>query len=150
MLMRDPAKRYTAEQAIHHIWIKTLAGGGKGILSPKIMENMLAFKTLQKLKKAVLMYIATQASEKEVAGLREVFISLDKDGDGKLSLEEMQEALKTHKSTFNLKEVLQSIDTDRSGFIDYTEFIAATLDKEVYLSEEKLANAFHAFDKVLT
>ncbi len=148
LLTRDPVKRYTAEQAIHHIWIKTMAGGAKGVLSNKIIENMKAFKCLQKLKKAVLMYITTQTSEKEVASLRELFISLDKDGDGKLSLDEMQDALKAQHSTLNFKEILESIDTDKSGFIDYSEFLAATIDREMYLSPEKLASAFRAFDKV--
>jgi calcium-dependent protein kinase len=41
---------------------------------------------------------------------------------------------------------MESIDTDGSGTIAYTEFIAATLDKSVYLKEEKLFQAFRMFD----
>jgi len=41
---------------------------------------------------------------------------------------------------------MKSIDTDGSGNIAYTEFIAATLEKSVYLKEEKLWSAFKAFD----
>ena len=94
------------------------------------------------------MYITTQTSEKEVSALRELFISLDKDGDGKLSVEEMQDAMKFYKGSTNIKEILDSIDTNKSGFIDYSEFLAATIDKDMYLSPEKLATAFRAFDKV--
>ena len=150
MLTRDPVKRFTAEQALHHIWIKTMASGAKSVLSSKVVENMQAFKSLQKLKKAVLMYIATQTSEKEISSLRELFISMDKDGDGRLSFEEVQEALKAMKTTLNFKEVLESMDTDKSGYIDYSEFLAATMDKEVYLSPEKLSNAFRIFDTVIS
>lgn len=32
-----------------------------------------------------------------------------------------------------------SIDTDGSGQIDYNEFLAATIDKCLYMKEEKLA-----------
>ena len=120
MLMRDPSKRYTAEQAIHHIWVKTTAGGAKPALSQKAVENMQTFKSLQRLKKAVLMYIATQTTEKDVTELREQFASLDKDGDGKLSREEMEEALKAHKSLARHAEIIEALDTDRSGFIDYS------------------------------
>lgn len=38
----------------------------------------------------------------------------------------------------NLTTIMESIDTDGSGTIAYTEFIAATLDKSIYLKEEKL------------
>lgn len=39
------------------------------------------------------------------------------------------------------------MDTDKSGVINYTEFIASTIDQKVYLKEEKLYEAFRAFDK---
>ena len=46
-----------------------------------------------------------------------------------------------------LLEVLKAADVDGSGSIDYTEFIAATLDSQVYLKEEYLKAAFDMFDK---
>ena len=42
--------------------------------------------------------------------------------------------------------MLRSIDTDGSGKIDYTEFIAATMEKGLYMKEEKLFMAFKMFD----
>ena len=42
--------------------------------------------------------------------------------------------------------MLKSIDTDGSGKIDYTEFIAATMEKNIYMKEEKLFMAFKMFD----
>lgn len=51
---------------------------------------------------------------------------------------------------------MQAIDTDKSGTINYTgnyfikymilEFIAATLDAQVFMREENLRNAFMMFD----
>ena len=120
MLVRDPSKRFTADQALQHAWIRTMAAGAKGVLSTKIIENMQTFRSLNKLQKAIVMYIATQASEREVTRLRQIFTSLDKDGDGKLSMPEMREAFKLHKGIANLKELIESIDTDQSGYIDYS------------------------------
>lgn len=38
------------------------------------------------------------------------------------------------------------MDTDGSGTINYTEFIAASMDKSLYLKEEKLIHAFKMLD----
>lgn len=46
-----------------------------------------------------------------------------------------------------IEDVIRSIDTDKSGEIDYTEFIAATMEKNLYLKEERLNAAFRLFDK---
>jgi calcium-dependent protein kinase len=46
----------------------------------------------------------------------------------------------------NLEELFKSIDTDNSGNIEYTEFISASIEKSVYLNEEKLKDAFKLFD----
>jgi len=42
---------------------------------------------------------------------------------------------------------MQSVDLDNSGFIDYTEFLAATMEKDKLLSKNNLEAAFDAFDK---
>lgn len=57
-------------------------------------------------------------------------MAIDKNGDGTLSFQEIDEGLKQLKipNAEDLLEVLKEADTDKSGQIDYTEFIAATLD----------------------
>ena len=39
------------------------------------------------------------------------------------------------------------LDTDKSGFVDYSEFLAAAMDRKKLLSLERLEKAFEAFDK---
>ena len=46
-----------------------------------------------------------------------------------------------------LDELFIKIDSDGSGFIDYSEFIVACMDQDVLLSNEKLKSAFNMFDK---
>ena len=38
-------------------------------------------------------------------------------------------------------------DTDGSGYIDYSEFVAATMNTQTLLSKEKLEMCFKMFDK---
>ena len=44
-------------------------------------------------------------------------------------------------------ELMKSADTDGSGEINYTEFLAATMDANVFLREDYLRTAFRMFDK---
>ena len=74
-----------------------------------------------------------------------MFSSLDKNGDGVLTIDEINNGLKEHLKEngkpYNGEEieaVLKSLDTDHSGNVNYTEFIAATIEKSVYMKEDKL------------
>lgn len=42
--------------------------------------------------------------------------------------------------------VLKAADTDQSGTINYTEFLAATMDAQTFLKEDYLRTAFAMFD----
>jgi len=54
--------------------------------------------------------------------LRDLFSELDANGDGVLTVEEIKEGLKhsKKKNSKDLLKVFDSIDTDKSGRIDYT------------------------------
>jgi calcium-dependent protein kinase len=45
-----------------------------------------------------------------------------------------------------IESYFNEIDSDKNGKIDYTEFIAATLQKNIFLKKEKLFDAFCALD----
>merc|ERR1711972_488886 len=47
----------------------------------------------------------------------------------------------------NLEKIFEEMDIDGSGIIDYTEFIAACLDKKTYMQEDVCWSAFRGFDK---
>eukprot|EP00742_Colponemidia_sp_Colp-10_P000181 GILJ01000202.1.p1 GENE.GILJ01000202.1~~GILJ01000202.1.p1 ORF type:complete len:469 (+),score=93.72 GILJ01000202.1:43-1449(+) len=151
LLKLNPAERYTAEQAYQHPWIVNAAGGpAVNPISVETLNAMKNFRANEKLKRAALTLIAAQASESEILELRNIFLALDKNGDGCLTLAELTEGVQSMGHTpvqEELQRVLAGVDTDGSGSIDYTEFIAATLDRRLYLQEEKLWSAFRVFDK---
>jgi len=51
------------------------------------------------------------------------------------------------KQSKEIESVITSMDTDGSGTINYTEFIAASMDKSLYMKEEKLIHAFKMLDQ---
>ena len=72
--------------------------------------------------------MALNISPDQIKELKELFLSLDNDGSGTLSFDELGEGLKDREDSFSLIEMLKNADTDGSGEVDYTEFIAATID----------------------
>lgn len=44
--------------------------------------------------------------------------------------------------------MFERIDTDKSGEIDYSEFVMATINEKNLLTKEKLQAAFNMFDRV--
>ena len=45
-----------------------------------------------------------------------------------------------------VQRMMNLCDTDGNGYVDYTEFISASMNKQTMLSKELLQQAFEAFD----
>ena len=142
-----PEKRLTASQVLQDTWVIDNAPHSLSTNIPTKKDGLKAYAYSNKLRKAVLTYIASRLSEEEIKKIKEAFQSIDTNNDGKLSYEEMKKVFSKGdmKIEFN-EEIFKQIDTDNSGNIEYTEFISACIDKNVYLNEEKLKEAFNLFD----
>ncbi len=115
-------------------------------------SNLKNFRADQKLKQATFAFIASQLltkSEKE--NLAKIFKAIDKNGDGKLSKEEIFEGYDKffgkHMEKEDLEKMFDAVDIDKSGFIDYSEFVVAAMNEKTLLTNEKLQSAFKMFDK---
>ncbi|CAK9095627.1 unnamed protein product, partial [Durusdinium trenchii] len=101
-------------------------------LQSNFVDNLRHFRSQNKLKKAALHIIAGQLNEDQIKQLRDVFMMIDGNGDGFLTVNELKEGLaKAGLKDIppDLLQIMQEVDSDGSGNIDYTEFLAATLDK---------------------
>ena len=72
---------------------------------------------------------------------------IDKNGDGNITLKELKDALADVDNADEIVEMMAGVDTDGSGTINYTEFLAATIEQSTFLKEENLRNAFKVFDQ---
>ena len=46
-----------------------------------------------------------------------------------------------------VKDIMKQVDIDRSGYIDYSEFLMASSKRETLLNEQNLELAFKIFDR---
>lgn len=155
MMAFDPDKRLSALDALNHPW---LTGNPADQVDAESARSTLAdlstFGAQHKLQQAALTYIVSQLiTSREKEQLQKIFLSLDTDRDGKLSQKEL---VAGYRASFGedfpaddeVKSVLEKVDVDKNGFIDLTEFIVATIDKQKLLSSERLLAAFNMFDRV--
>lgn len=152
MLQMNPKERYTAEQALNDVWIKEKAPKAKDVnLQDGFVDKLRGFLSQNKLKKAALQVIASSLDDKQIQALRETFQALDENGDGLLTAAELKAGLEKGGLKDNipgdLQEIMKSIDADGSGVIDYTEFLAATLDRKHFIEEDACWQAFRVFDR---
>ena len=72
---------------------------------------------------------------------------MDINHDGKLSKEELVEGytkiyLSKEEAENAVNEIMKSADADKNGNIDFSEFVVATSNKKILLSDELLTKAF--------
>jgi len=153
MLEFDPKKRYSASQCLSHSW---LTENNKKILdnslTKRALTNMKKFHAERKLQQASLTYIVNHLMSKEDKNeMMEIFSSFDKNGDGVLSREEIFEGYKSIlgevEATKEVDRIMKEADLDKSGFIDYNEFLIACSNRQKILNKEKLEATFKMFDK---
>jgi len=153
LLTYNASDRPSAAQALQHPWITELASLQVDEQSAiTALGNLQKFNSDVTLKAATYSFIASQLmSKSERDDLSKVFRAFDENGDGKLSMEEVKKGYLDHygkiMSDQEVEEMFNAVDTDRSGFIDYTEFVVAATNQNALTSQEKLQAAFRMFDK---
>ena len=150
MLAKKPGTRYSIEQVFNDNWLQTrgMSRVPDKLLQSSSLQSLASFRTASKLQKAVYAYIISQFIDNTYfEELREVFISIDINGDGYLSREEVQRAVDKFSFKVNIKEIMTECDTDKNGFINYSEFLAATVNRVDAYSKDNLKNAFRRFDR---
>jgi calcium-dependent protein kinase len=112
------------------------------------LKNMMNFSPEFKFQQTTYAYMIHHLTEKsDTYELRKVFLSMDINNDGKLSHDEIINGFKhdlklLNKTEKELVKVIKKIDQDKSGFIEYEEFIRATINKKNFITEEKMKIVF--------
>lgn len=154
LLQKDSEKRISAEDALNHMWIQKYCNNQAD--EKTIVKTLRRIKTMQKCSKiqeVFQTFMITQITkhDSEIIKLRQVFESLDKDKNGVISKEEiiclLRGELSAEEAKLKAERILNVIDNDHSGGIDFTEFLRVSIKEKSLLSEENVRKAFFYFDK---
>lgn len=145
--------RLSAQEALLHPWTQQqgLYPTINQNLYVSAIENLKTFNSLNKFRDSISTFISSQVITSQVTkDIRELFKVLDTNGDGKLSKEEMIEGFTKAADIENVEEyidkVMNEVDTDGNGFIDYNEFLKASIHESVIFSKANMRKAFDMLD----
>ena len=156
LLVYEPKKRLTANEALQHPWFKKTNPNILYYNIPKneilhCIENILSYNIKSKIEELVLAYIVhSMPQQKEMKTAIKLFKLVNTKGDGKLLKDELKKTLLNFVSEEYLKNydnIFSLLDRENHGYIEYDEFLRAALNKKNILSDDNLKYAFNFFDK---
>ena len=152
LLMKNANARLSAQFALDHPWFKVLKDNCDSSTLTRTLTQMTTMKKSWKLKELFTTFMITQLSKNSsVKKLENVFYAIDVNRDGLISVEELinqfSKEMSLEQAEENAKNIVDAIDTDGSGQINYTEYLRATINEESLLTKENLKKAFCYFDK---
>ncbi|CAN0299431.1 unnamed protein product [Ectocarpus sp. 12 AP-2014] len=174
--MLDPAERPTASEALKLPWLHVLddeaaesaavegepgdattttataaaAAAAARMDKPlQLSSRLRRFTGMSNLKRAALNVIANQLTEADIGHLRDAFREIDADNNGSICVDELKMVVKKEGLEYIEEEVmamLRGVDLDGNDSIEWKEFLAATIDRNVFIREDNVRRAFQHFD----
>eukprot|EP00922_Rhytidocystis_sp_ex-Travisia-forbesii_P018959 GHVS01028157.1.p1 GENE.GHVS01028157.1~~GHVS01028157.1.p1 ORF type:complete len:647 (+),score=89.52 GHVS01028157.1:191-2131(+) len=165
MLTINSEKRISSEKALGHKWIVDTTNEMASKVESKaltgVVSSMRRFQKTQKLAQAAMLFMGSKlTSVEETKELMAIFRELDTNGDGQLDRKELIDGCTAlvkarggsdrgesrQTAEEEVDRILASVDFDKNGFIEYSEFVTVCMDRCTLLSEERLVAAFKLFD----
>lgn len=150
MLEPDPKLRLTAKQVLEHSWLQNAKKAPNVPLGDVVKARLKQFSLMNRFKRKALRVIADFLSNEEVEDIKEMFKKIDIDDDGIVTIEELKAGLQKFNTQLAESEVqllIESVDTNGKGTLDYGEFVAISLHLKKMANDEHLHKAFSYFDK---
>jgi calcium-dependent protein kinase len=155
LLNKNHRERLSAVEALQHPWIQNIDNKKINFLAIEtlnaIVTNLYKYNAVQILQQASIAFIVHNLISRNMTKeLRKCFIQFDTNGDGRLDKQELINGLKQVDTHKNLEQevdrVMNIIDVDGNGFIEYEEFLRASLDINKILTDDNVKIVFQLFD----
>mmetsp|Transcript_22409 Transcript_22409/g.42275 ORF Transcript_22409/g.42275 Transcript_22409/m.42275 type:complete len:583 (+) Transcript_22409:46-1794(+) len=148
LLEKDAQKRMSAACALEHPWLRCSGLTSSPDIGVTVLKSLKAFAQGSHLRRAALTILAYSLTSTELEGLEQAFLEFDPTGRGTVTLEQLQHAMcdRLEMPSAELNRIFQRVDLAQAEEIQYTPFVAALLATKVKLHENKVREAFDAFD----
>ncbi|URE02176.1 calcium-dependent protein kinase [Musa troglodytarum] len=150
MLEPDLKLRLTAKQVLEHPWLQNAKKAPNVPLGDVVKSRLKQFSRMNRFKRKALRVIADHLSNEEVEDIKEMFRMMDTDNDGIVSHDELKSGLAkfgSHLMESEVQMLIEAVDTNGKGTLDYGEFVAVSLHLQRMANDEHIRRAFSFFDK---
>lgn len=151
MLTLDQSKRPTADELLLDPWVKRslkYLDLSKPMIA-RTFKNFKNFYSNTKMQNAIVMFNVDNVNNVEIKKqAAELFSVLDQNGDGKVSVQELVDSMRDSGMMLSgqeLKVVVDEVDTDRNGWVDFDEFLNVFCGKKALVAKENLEKTFALF-----
>ena len=113
--------------------------------------NVIAFKNDLNICKLETHEMANQLTEEEIGDFQEAFSLFDEDDSGTITTKELggvMESLGQNTTEAGLQNLINEVDIDGNGILDFDEFLMLMVGKSKDVNtEDELIEAFRVFDR---
>ena len=147
----DPNRRISIIDALNHPFFDDLKDSNIYLEDEKIiLQNLKNQKERPIFYQMVLTFISYNFNDTHLLHeLSRIFYKIDKNTDGKITKEDLSNAYEEAEEKISkkeLEEIINMVDFDKNGFIEYQEFIRVCIPEQRLFTTENLKNAFDLFD----
>mmetsp|Transcript_16981 Transcript_16981/g.26158 ORF Transcript_16981/g.26158 Transcript_16981/m.26158 type:complete len:374 (+) Transcript_16981:675-1796(+) len=156
MLDKNPSTRISAQQCLDNSWFKKTSFNTPIAVKESIVKKLRDFRAPKKLQLETLKFLVNNLTvDIDFKALREAFSVLDTTQTGFITPEQIKLSIKqgmahdnhiTHIDLDEIDRIFARLDINKTGRINYSEFLIATVDKQTTLTQANVEFAFHHFD----
>ena len=151
-LKYDVNHRICIHEALNHKFFYNLYHSNKFTEDEiKRLKNIVLYNENSKFYQLVFTYLSYNFSDNKLLNdLNNIYYKIDKNCDWKITKAELFKSFKAAGISISqeqIEKMMDSIDFDKNGNVDYEEFIRMCIPKEKLFTEENLENAFILFDR---
>lgn len=116
-----------------------------------LSNSLRSYSNTSVLQKMAVKILAFHLPQREIRGLRDLFVAIDSDCSGTISFAELCDAVATFEDTqqqmtSELQHIFSAINTSHTADISYSDFIAACMWQRITFDENHLHIVFNALD----
>jgi len=148
LIVEDPQKRLSAEEALAHPWLNSTQSQNELHLDDDVLKSLRAFSRASHFRRACLSMMAWSLSCEDRQDLHQQFLSLDNANKGTITLYEFKEVFHDnyHIDSMEAQHIFEGLDLDGDQEISYSEFLAAAMHDHVRMHNDVLLKTFRRFD----
>lgn len=153
LLNKDPLQRPSASEALKLPFVSKGANLSDKSLSNEVLGFLSQFKHETKLKKKLAEVVIHYAPKKDIEKLRNMFESVDTDGDGELTVEELSQVLVNGMGYYKKKAmqqaaiIMEKCDTNGDGKLSFEEFSHVHASMQLSSDEMLIHTCFSVMDE---